>query len=61
MRIGEKVIYGGRVLVLVGLDPMSLPDGRAELQDPKTGERLRVPIAELEPRPPGEQVSRPAG
>jgi hypothetical protein len=49
MRIGDSVIYQGRRYVLRGLDPMGVPDRRADLEDPETGELIRVPIAELEP------------
>ena len=31
---------------------MSVPDRRAEVEDPETGERLVVPLDELEPAPP---------
>jgi hypothetical protein len=54
LRIGDEVIYHGRVLVLRGLEPMSVPTRRAEVEDPVTGERLVVPLGELEPAsPPG--------
>ena len=36
--------------MLRGLDPMGVPDRRADLEDVETGELIRVPIAELEPR-----------
>jgi hypothetical protein len=49
MRIGELVIHNGRVLVLLGHDPMSVPDRQAEVQDASTGERLVVPLEELAP------------
>jgi hypothetical protein len=49
MRIGDPVIYRGRCYVLRGLDPMSVPDRRADLEDAETGELIRAPIAELEP------------
>ena len=49
MRIGDPVTYQGRRYVLRGLDPMSVPDRRAELEDPETGKRIRVPISDLEP------------
>ena len=52
MRIGDEVIYHGRVLVLRGLEPMSVPARRAEVEDPVTGERLVVPLDDLEPAPP---------
>jgi len=56
MRIGDTVIHGGRVLVLVGHEPMSLPNRRAHVEDPASGERFEVPYDELEraePTPPG--------
>ena len=49
MRIGDTVIYGGRRYVLRGLDPMGMLDRRADLEDPETGERIRVPVAEVQP------------
>ena len=49
MRIGDSVIYAGKRYVLRGLDPMSVPDRRAELEDSETGELIRVRVAELEP------------
>ena len=52
LRIGDEVIYHGRVLVLRGLEPMSVPMRRAEVEDPDTGERLVVPLDELVPAPP---------
>ena len=52
LRIGDDVIYHGRVLVLRGLEPMSVPARRAEVEDPVTGERLVVLLDELEPAPP---------
>jgi hypothetical protein len=48
MRIGDPVIYQGRRYALRGLDPMGLPDRRADLED-ETGELIRAPVAELEP------------
>jgi hypothetical protein len=57
MEIGDYVIHDGRQLVLRGLEPMSVPDGRAEVTDPRTGERLFVPIAELQPALPRPGVS----
>jgi hypothetical protein len=52
MRIGDEVIYHGRVLVLRGIEPMSVPCRRAEVEDPATGERFAVPLDELEEAPP---------
>src|SRR5262249_54869250 len=52
MRIGDDIIYQGRVLVLRGMEPMSVPGRRAEVEDPATGERFVVPLEELEEAPP---------
>ena len=49
MRIGDPVTYEGQRYVLRGLDPMGVPDRRADLEDPETGERIRVPLSDLEP------------
>jgi hypothetical protein len=51
LRIGDHVAYDGRVYVVLGLDPMGVPSRRADLADLETGERLRIPVAELEPPP----------
>jgi len=48
MRIGDPVTHLGRVLVLRGLEPMSMPERRAQVEDPQTGERFSVPLHELE-------------
>jgi hypothetical protein len=47
VEIGDLVTYQGRAYVLRGLDPMSVPDRRAELEDPQTGEVIFVPLAEV--------------
>ncbi len=60
MRIGDNVIHQGRVLVLLGHDPMSVPDRLAEVVDPATGERFIVPLDELEPAPPEPEGFGPA-
>jgi len=49
MRIGDLVTYQGKRYVLRGVDPMGVPDRRADLEDPETGELSRAPVAELEP------------
>ena len=49
MRIGDTVIYRGRACVLRGLDPMGVPDRRADVEDAETGEFLRVRVADLSP------------
>jgi hypothetical protein len=43
MEIGEVLNYGGRSYVLLGMEPMSVPDRKAELQDVETGEIRSVP------------------
>ena len=52
MNIGDLVLYQGRLHYLRGLDPMSVPDRRAVLEDAETGEEITAPIAELESPPP---------
>ena len=48
MNIGDVLIHRGRAVVLLSLEPMSVPDRLATLQDAETGEVLRVPVLELE-------------
>ena len=52
MNIGDPVLYQGRRYYLRGLDPMSVPDRRAMLEDAETGERLSAPLEEIEPCSP---------
>ena len=52
MEIGNLVTYHGRAYVLRGFDPMGVPDRHAELEDPESGERISVPLAEVSPREP---------
>jgi len=47
MEIGEVLNYGGRAYVLLGMEPMSVPDRKAELQDTETGEIVSVPCSIL--------------
>jgi hypothetical protein len=47
MKLGQIITYEGRQYVVRGLDPMGLPDRRADLEDVETGERRRVPISAL--------------
>jgi hypothetical protein len=47
MRIGDTVLYEGQEFILRGLDPMSVENRQAELQDPHTGELVRVPLDEV--------------
>ncbi len=42
MEIGEIVNYKGRSYVLLGIQPMSVPDRKAELRDQETGEVVSV-------------------
>jgi hypothetical protein len=60
MRIGDLVIHNGRMLVLLGHDPMSVPDRRAQVEDPATGERFVVPLDELVPASPETPEVDPA-
>jgi hypothetical protein len=60
MQIGDLVIHNGRVLVLLGHDPMSVPDRRADVEDAVTGERLKVPLDELVPAPSEAAEADPA-
>jgi hypothetical protein len=57
MNIGDLVLYNGRPYYLRGLDPMSVPDRRVILEDPKTGEELTVPADDVS----AAGGSRPSG
>jgi hypothetical protein len=57
MKIGDFVTYEGRAYILRGLEPMSVPDRRAHLEDAENGERLVAPLRELFEGTPG--VTRP--
>ena len=52
MEIGDLVTYQGRAYVLRGLEPMSVPNRRAELEDPESGEVIAVPLAEVSSQDP---------
>jgi hypothetical protein len=52
MKIGDLVTYKGCVYVLRGLDPMSMPERHAHLEDPDTGAYISAPLAEVSPRDP---------
>ena len=52
MEIGELVLFRGELYYLRGLDPMSVSERRAQLEHARTGERIEVPMAELDPTPP---------
>jgi hypothetical protein len=49
VNIGDQVLHQGRIYVLRGLEPMSVPDRTALLEDVRSGERIRVPLDEVEP------------
>jgi hypothetical protein len=55
MKIGDLVLHEGRRYYLRGLDPMSVPDRQAFLEDAFTGEARMVPVGEIEPVPPDER------
>ncbi len=48
MEIGETLIYKGRTYVLIGVEPMSVPERRADLQDAETGRVVYVACTNLE-------------
>jgi hypothetical protein len=52
MAIGDHVLYNGRRYLLIGIDPMSVTDRRAQLEDLETGERVRVPLDAVQDLPP---------
>jgi hypothetical protein len=47
MRIGETVLYEDQEFILRGVDPMSVENRKAELEDPRTGEIFRMPLDEV--------------
>jgi hypothetical protein len=49
MAIGDLVLYQGRRYVLLGIDPMSVSERRAELEDLESGERVLVPFDDVAP------------
>jgi hypothetical protein len=51
MEIGDLVLFHGRMLRLLGHEPMSVPNRRAQVEDAVTGERFDVPYDELEAAP----------
>jgi hypothetical protein len=58
MAIGDHVLYNGRRYLLIGIDPMSVTDRRAELEDLETRERIRVPLDALQDEPPDDDGDR---
>jgi hypothetical protein len=49
MELGDLVIYCGRTCYLRGLEPMSLPERLADLEDATTGDRLSAPLEQVAP------------
>jgi hypothetical protein len=47
MKIGDTVIWDGRRVVLLGVEPMSVPDRLARVRDEESGDARDVPYAEL--------------
>ena len=61
MEIGDHVTWNGKTWVLRGLEPMSVPERHAHLEDTVTGERARAPLAEVvEAAAPRQDPPRPA-
>jgi hypothetical protein len=60
MKIGDNVIYRGRLVRLLGHEPMSVPDRRASVEDLETGDLLEVAYDELEEVPAAPQGFDPA-
>jgi hypothetical protein len=60
MKIGDLVLYLGRHYYLRGLDPMSVPNRQAFLEDALTGEEVTAPVEEIEPGPANGRFG-PAG
>jgi hypothetical protein len=50
-QIGDFVSWRGKLCVLRGIDPMSVAERRADVEDGASGERFRPPLAELELAP----------
>jgi hypothetical protein len=48
MTIGDHVLHHGRRYRLRGIDPMSVSERQAELEDLETGEHVRVPLDQVE-------------
>ena len=53
MELGDLVIYCGRTCYLRGIEPMSLPDRLAELEDAATGDASTRRSTSSRPRPTG--------
>jgi hypothetical protein len=51
LQIGDFVTWRGRLWVLLGIDPMSVAERRAGLEECVSGERLHAPLEELSHAP----------
>jgi hypothetical protein len=47
MRVGDHVIWEGRLYVLSGVDPMSVVEPKAHLEDPISLKRFSVPPGQV--------------
>jgi hypothetical protein len=57
MKIGDLVLHDGRHYYLRGLDPMSVPERQAFLEDASTWEPRTAPVDEIEPVPPPDSAA----
>jgi hypothetical protein len=48
LHIGNHVVFEGRLYVVRGMDPMSVPDRDALLENVATGELVRVPFDQVQ-------------
>ena len=51
MNIGDLVSWNGRLCYLRGVEPMSVPDRVADLEDARTAEPLTAPFGEVREAP----------
>jgi hypothetical protein len=51
MRIGDQVVWKGRLCVVRGIDPMGISGRVAYLEVVETGEELSVPVEQIEEEP----------
>lgn len=56
-RVGDEVVYHGRIFRVRGLSPMSASPRRVLLEEPATGALVEVRVDEVEPSPAAEQES----
>lgn len=49
MMLGDAVTYRGKPHVVRGLQPMSVPERRAQVEDLESGRRVWVPMNDLTP------------